>query len=123
MPMPRERDSITHSFEIQGSETIHVTIGLIDGKPAEIFIKTNRTGSTERGLLNCVAILASMAMQHGVEWEVVARKLAGMRFEPSGFTDNENIRTALSPADYIGKWMLARFRQVDADNEMFAASE
>lgn len=52
-----------------------------DGRPGEIFIKADKTGSLASGALDAVAIALSMAWQHGVPFETTMQKFVGMRFE------------------------------------------
>lgn len=103
------RQAITHDFEITGHK-FYVTVGLYDdGRPCELFIKANKTGSTINGLLDVVGIVISKALQHGVDLNEFVDKLAFTKFEPSGITDNEDIRVAHSVIDYIARWLGLQF--------------
>ena len=109
--LPDERQAITHHFTISGHDG-YVTVGLYaDGSPGEVFITMAKEGSTIGGLVDCIGILTSLALQHGVPIEHLARKLRGTSFEPAGFTPNERIRTATSVIDYIFRWLEMRFRE------------
>lgn len=107
--LPDERQSITHKFEI-GSHTGYVTVGLYeDGKPGEIFVSMSKEGSTLAGLLDALATSVSIGLQYGVPLKTLVNKFSHVRFEPSGFTQNPNIRMAKSVVDYIFRWLGQRF--------------
>jgi ribonucleoside-diphosphate reductase alpha chain len=104
-----ERASITHKFSIAGHEG-YITVGLYpNGQPGEIFIKMAKEGSTVSGLMDAFATSVSLALQHGVPLKVLCEKFAHTRFEPSGWTGNEQIGYAKSLMDYIFRWLNLRF--------------
>jgi ribonucleoside-diphosphate reductase alpha chain len=104
-----ERASITHKFSIAGHEG-YITVGLYpSGQPGEIFIKMAKEGSTVSGLMDAFATSISIALQHGVPLKVLCEKFAHTRFEPSGWTGNEQIGYAKSLMDYIFRWLNLRF--------------
>ncbi len=107
--LPAERASITHKFGIGGHEG-YITVGLYpNGQPGEIFIRMAKEGSTISGLMDSFATAISMALQHGVPLKVLVEKFAHTRFEPSGWTGNEELGYAKSIMDYIFRWMQIRF--------------
>jgi ribonucleoside-diphosphate reductase alpha chain len=107
--LQEERASITHKFSIAGHEG-YVTVGLYpNGQPGEIFIKMAKEGSTVSGLMDAFGVSVSMALQHGVPLRVLCEKFAHTRFEPSGWTGNEQIGYAKSLMDYIFRWINLRF--------------
>jgi ribonucleoside-diphosphate reductase alpha chain len=107
--LPEERASITHKFGIAGHEG-YITVGLYPtGQPGEIFIKMAKEGSTVSGLMDAFATSISLALQHGVPLRVLCEKFAHTRFEPSGWTGNEQIGYAKSLMDYIFRWLNLRF--------------
>jgi ribonucleoside-diphosphate reductase alpha chain len=107
--LPVERRAITHKFNIAGHEG-YITVGMYDdGAPGEIFINMSKEGSTVSGLMDAFARAISYALQYGVPLEVLADKFAHTRFEPSGFTGNENIPYAKSITDYIFRWLALKF--------------
>jgi ribonucleoside-diphosphate reductase alpha chain len=104
-----ERASITHKFSIAGHEG-YITVGLYPNQqPGEIFIKMAKEGSTVSGLMDAFATSISIALQHGVPLKVLCEKFAHTRFEPSGWTGNEQIGYAKSLMDYIFRWLNLRF--------------
>ena len=107
--LPEERASVTHKFSIAGHEG-YITVGLYPtGQPGEIFIKMAKEGSTVSGLMDAFATSISLALQHGVPLKVLCEKFAHTRFEPSGWTGNEQIGYAKSLMDYIFRWLQMRF--------------
>jgi ribonucleoside-diphosphate reductase alpha chain len=107
--MPEERQALTHKFRIAGHEG-YITVGLYpDGKPGEIFINMSKEGSTVSGLMDAFARAISYALQYGVPLEVLVDKFSHTRFEPSGFTGNQEIPYAKSITDYIFRWLAHKF--------------
>ena len=107
--LPEERASLTHKFGIAGHEG-YITVGLYpNGQPGEIFIRMAKEGSTVAGLMDSFATAISLALQHGVPLKVLCEKFAHSRFEPSGWTGNEQIGYAKSVMDYIFRWLQLRF--------------
>jgi ribonucleoside-diphosphate reductase alpha chain len=68
-----------------------------------------KEGSTIGGLMDGIGTLTSMAMQYGVPLEALVRKFAHVRFEPSCFTRNPDIRSAASITDYVFRWLAIQF--------------
>ena len=107
--LPDERRAITHKFDIQGHEG-YITVGVYaDGTPGEIFLVMSKEGSTISGLMDAFATAISLALQYGVPLEVLVKKFAHTRFEPSGFTKNPEIPIAKSITDYIFRWLASKF--------------
>ncbi len=107
--LPAERSALTHKFDIAGHEG-YITVGLYpDGQPGEIFLKMAKEGSTVSGLMDTLATTISVALQYGVPLRDLVNKFAHVRFEPSGFTGNQEIPIAKSIMDYIFRWMDLRF--------------
>ena len=118
--LPAERDSITHKFVISACDPdggelvdheVYLTVGMYDdGTPGEIFLRPARV-ATElwRGLLDDFAVAVSMALQYGVPLRAICSKFVGIRYEPSGHTNNRAIPRCTSPTDYVARWLLAHF--------------
>jgi ribonucleoside-diphosphate reductase alpha chain len=107
--LPDERSAITHHFSIAGHEG-YLTVGLYpNGKPGEIFVRMAKAGSTIAGLMECFGTVVSVALQHGVPLQVLVGKLSHTRFEPSGWTGNEQLGYAKSIMDYLFRWLELRF--------------
>ncbi|MCS7133720.1 MAG: vitamin B12-dependent ribonucleotide reductase, partial [Candidatus Caldarchaeum sp.] len=107
--LPAERQAITHKFRV-GEQEGYITVGLYeDGSPGEVFIKMAKEGSTLAGLMDAFSIVTSIALQYGVPLRVLVEKFIHTRFEPSGFTDNPQIRFAKSVVDYVFQWLALKF--------------
>jgi ribonucleoside-diphosphate reductase alpha chain len=117
--MPRERQSITHKFNVGGHEG-YITAGMYeDGTVGEIFLTDiGKEGSTLRGMMNSFATSISIALQYGVPLETLVEKFAYMRFEPEGITQNPEIPFAKSMPDYIMRWLASRFCDADLQEEL-----
>jgi ribonucleoside-diphosphate reductase alpha chain len=109
-----ERRAFTHKFTVGGHEG-YLTVGLYDdGQPGEIFITMAKEGSTVSGLMDSFATAVSLALQYGVPLKVLCDKFSHTRFEPSGWTNNPDIRYAKSMMDYIFRWLALKFLPRDA---------
>jgi ribonucleoside-diphosphate reductase alpha chain len=107
--LPDERQSITHKFSIGGHEG-YITVGMFeDGTPGEIFITMAKEGSTISGLMDSFATSVSYCLQYGVPLKFLVDKFGHVRFEPSGWTGNQQIPYAKSIPDYIFRWLAAKF--------------
>lgn len=104
-PMPQTRKAVTHKFTFGGHEG-YIVVGLYDDKtPGELFITMKGSGNTIEGLLNTIATLTSLLLQHGVPLDVLVRKFSFVRFEPSGLTTHPAVRQAHSIVDYVFRWL------------------
>ncbi len=111
--LPVERQAITHKFNIAGHEG-YITVGVYDdGSPGEIFINMSKEGSAISGLMDAFARSISYALQYGVPLEVLVDKFVHTRFEPSGFTGNDQIPYAKSITDYLFRWLASKFLSAD----------
>ncbi len=124
--LPDERKAITHKFSVGGHEG-YIIVGMYEEEvPGEIFIKMAKEGSTLSGFMDGVALSISIGLQYGVPLKVFADKLTNTRFEPSGYTENPNIRFVSSVLDYIARWLGGKFlsseylkpRAASSDHEM-----
>ncbi len=116
--LPDERKAVTHKFDIAGHEG-YVTVGLYeDGTPGELFVTMAKDGSTISGLMDAFATQTSYALQFGVPVRFMVDKFSHMRFEPSGFTKNNEIPIAKSIVDYIFRWMATHFLPVEDQDEV-----
>jgi len=67
------------SFNVlHDGRTFHVTIGRFpDGRLAEIFLDVGKAGSAVQQHAEATAVLASIALQHGVAVETIIHAVAG----------------------------------------------
>ncbi len=115
--LPDERQSLTHKFSIGGHEG-YITVGLYeDGTPGEVFISMAKEGSTISGLMDTLATSISYGLQYGVPLKFFVDKFSHVRFEPSGWTGNQQVPYAKSIIDYIFRWLGARFLGITEQNE------
>ena len=99
--LPRRRKSSTFAFRVADCEG-YVTVGEYeDGRPGETFIRVSKQGSTLAGIMDAFSISISLGLQHGVPLATYVRKYVNMKFEPSGMTDDADLRIATSLVDYI----------------------
>ena len=68
--------------------------------------------------MDSFATAISLALQHGVPIHSLIEKFKGTRFEPSGFTGNQEIPLATSIMDYLFRWLAIRFLDVDAQEDL-----
>ena len=99
--LPRSRPASTTSFRVGDAEG-YVTAGTYpDDGLGEIFLKASKQGSTLSGIMDAFSIAVSVGLQYGVPLEDYASKFINMKFEPSGMTDDPDIRFASSIVDYV----------------------
>jgi ribonucleoside-diphosphate reductase alpha chain len=116
--MPIERQEIGRKFQV-GEYEGYIHVGLFpEGDPGDIFVDIAKEGTTLAGLMNAFMIAVSVGMQYGVPLEVFVSKFAHMRFEPSGITNDPDIRIAKSIPDYIFRWMGKRFLASETQAEL-----
>jgi ribonucleoside-diphosphate reductase alpha chain len=111
--LPEDRTEVGRKFRV-GDYEGYIHVGLFDdGTPGDIFVDIAKEGTTLAGLMNSFMISVSLGLQYGVPLEVYVSKFAHMRFEPSGPTNDADIRVAKSIVDYIFRWMGKKFLSTD----------
>ena len=116
--LPDDRTEIGRKFRV-GDYEGYIHVGLYDdGKPGDVFVDIAKEGTTLAGLINSLMISVSLGLQYGVPLEVYVSKFAHMRFEPSGLTNDADIRTAKSLVDYIFRWLGKKFLDPDTQAEL-----
>jgi ribonucleoside-diphosphate reductase alpha chain len=99
--LPMSRPSTTTSFQVGDAEG-YITAGSYpDDGLGEIFLKTSKQGSTLSGVMDAFAIAVSIGLQYGVPLDTYVSKFINMKFEPSGMTNDPDIRFASSLVDYV----------------------
>ncbi|SDS73690.1 vitamin B12-dependent ribonucleotide reductase [Jiangella sp. DSM 45060] len=99
--LPKTRPSRTTSFTVGGAEGYMTAGSYPDDGLGEVFLKLGKQGSTLAGIMDAFSIATSIALQYGVPLETYVEKFTNMRFEPSGMTDDPDVRMAQSVVDYI----------------------
>jgi len=115
--LPDDRVEVGRKFKV-GEYEGYIHVGLFDdGTPGDIFVDIAKEGTTLAGLMNSFMISVSLGLQYGVPLEVYVSKFSHMRFEPSGMTNDADIRVAKSIVDYIFRWMGKKFLSTDQQEE------
>jgi len=115
--VPEDRVEVGRKFKV-GDYEGYIHVGLFDdGTPGDIFVDIAKEGTTLAGLMNSFMISVSLGLQYGVPLEVYVSKFSHMRFEPSGMTNDADIRVAKSLVDYIFRWMGKKFLTADQQEE------
>jgi ribonucleoside-diphosphate reductase alpha chain len=99
--LPRSRPSVTTKFEVGDAKGYIVASSYPDDGIGEIFLKTSKQGSTLSGIMDAFSIAISIGLQYGVPLEAFIDKFINMKFEPSGMTNDPDIRFASSLVDYV----------------------
>jgi ribonucleoside-diphosphate reductase alpha chain len=116
--LPDERTEIGRKFRV-GDYEGYIHVGVYDdGSPGDVFVDIAKEGTTLAGLMNAFMIAVSLGLQYGVPLEVFVSKYSHMRFEPSGPTNDADIRIAKSIVDYMFRWLGKRFLTVDQQEEL-----
>src|SRR6266403_1759933 len=115
--LPLDRTEVGRKFQV-GDHEGYIHVGLYDdGSPGDIFVDIAKDGTTMAGLMNSLCLAVSMGLQYGVPPEVYVSKLSHMRFEPSGLTNDPDIRSAKSIVDYIFRWFGKKFLTPEQQEE------
>ncbi len=115
--LPDDRTEVGRKFKV-GEYEGYIHVGLFeDGTPGDIFVDIAKEGTTLAGLMNSFMISVSLGLQYGVPLDVYVSKFSHMRFEPSGMTNDPDIRVAKSIVDYIFRWMGKKFLTADQQEE------
>ncbi len=98
------RNSRTHAVTIENLN-LYITVGYYDtGELAELFISTDKEGTTIKGLLSALSKAISYMLQFGIKPEEISKMLRGHKFEPAGIVSRHpNIKFADSIADLVSK--------------------
>jgi ribonucleoside-diphosphate reductase alpha chain len=116
--LPLDRTEVGRKFQV-GDHEGYIHVGLYDdGSPGDIFVDIAKDGTTMAGLMNSLCLAVSMGLQYGVPPEVYVSKLSHMRFEPSGLTNDADIRVAKSIVDYIFRWFGKKFLTPEQQEEV-----
>jgi ribonucleoside-diphosphate reductase alpha chain len=99
--LPSARPARTFSYRVGDAEG-YITAGEYpDNGIGEIFLKVSKQGSTLAGMMDAFSIAVSVGLQYGVPLEDYVSKFINTRFEPSGITNDADVRFASSLMDYI----------------------
>ena len=123
--LPKKRPSQTVSFSVAGAEGYATSSSYPDDGVGELFVKMSKQGSTLAGVMDAFSIAISIALQYGVPLETYVSKFVNMRFEPSGMTDDPDIRIASSVMDYLFRRLALDYLPYETRAELgiFTAAE
>ena len=99
--LPKSRSSITTSFSVGGAEGYMTSGAHETGELGEVFLKLGKQGSTLSGVMDAFSIAVSIGLQYGVPLETYVSKFTNLQFEPSGLTDDSDVRMSKSIMDYV----------------------
>lgn len=111
--LPKSRVSRTTSFTVGGAEGYMTSGAHDDGELGEVFLKLGKQGSTLAGVMDAFSIAVSIGMQYGVPLETYVSKFTNLRFEPSGMTDDPDVRMAQSLMDYVFRRLALDYMSFD----------
>jgi allophanate hydrolase subunit 2 len=75
--LPNRRRSIAFTFEFESHKYRATASHFDDGRLAEIFLDTNKAGTTLQLNAETAAILASLCLQHGVDVKTILHSVNG----------------------------------------------
>jgi len=99
--LPRQRPATVTKFAVAGAEGYMTASSYPDDGIGEVFLKLGKQGSTLAGVMDAFSIAISVGLQYGIPLDSYVAKFTNMRFEPSGMTNDPDIRIASSVMDYI----------------------
>ena len=106
------RPSVTAKFAVGGWKGYLIMSFFDNDQPGEVFIRIAKEGTITSGLMDGIAVMASMMLQHGFTWEAIAEKWRHTRFEPLG----EDASSLLDCVAQVGAKLISeRGGRVDAD--------
>ena len=110
-PSPVIADAITHRFEMSGVSARLIVSEYDDGRPCEVYIESFKGGSEFGELFKTMGVMASKSLTRGVDLGDVVD--AWLNVEMPSFRGlvrgDPDIKTALSPQDYIAKFLLLHY--------------
>ncbi|HYV67837.1 MAG TPA: hypothetical protein VE964_16445, partial [Myxococcales bacterium] len=100
--LPAKRYGITQEAKVGGNKIFLRTGEYEDGSLGEIFIDMHKEGAALRSVMNCFAMLVSIALQYGVPLETLVEQFVFTRFEPQGpVQGHDRVKFATSVIDYV----------------------
>jgi ribonucleoside-diphosphate reductase alpha chain len=116
--LPKSRVSRTTSFTVGGAEGYMTSGAHDDGELGEVFLKLGKQGSTLAGVMDAFSIAVSIGLQYGVPLETYVSKFTNLRFEPSGMTDDPDVRMAQSLMDYVFRRLALDYMSFEERSEL-----
>lgn len=116
---PAKRKGATYKFRV-GDSKGYFTVGEYeeDSKPAELFIRIAKQGSTLSGVMDAFAISVSNGLQYGVPLKNFVKMFTNMSFAPAGITADGEIPVASSMIDYIFRKLAKEYLSYEEQLEL-----
>ena len=101
--LPNRRPSYTETLEVAG-QTFTATVGFDPGtcRPCEVFLTAGKEGSLINAMLADAAVVISVALQHGVSAQALAKSIGRLPEGPVTPADLDEGKPARIPASPIG---------------------
>jgi ribonucleoside-diphosphate reductase alpha chain len=101
--LPNRRPSHTETLEVAG-QTFTATVGFDpeDGRPRELFLNAGKEGSLINAMLADAAVAISVALQHGVSAQALAKSIGRFPETPIAPAGLDQSPAAMVPASPIG---------------------
>ena len=101
--LPNRRPAHTEALEID-SQAFTATVGFDpeDNSPRELFLTAGKEGSLLNAMLADTAVVISVALQHGVPGEALARSVGRLPAGPVAPADLDRVPGRKVPASPIG---------------------
>jgi hypothetical protein len=107
--LPTRRESVTHKIKVGQCRTVYVSTHAAR-PPLELFVRVKGADCTAEliALYDCLARLASVALQYGAPLETIGALLQGVKVEPGGIvTGHPTMHFCSSLPDAIGQHLLS----------------
>lgn len=108
-PLPARRQILRQRVKIAGRHNLYLDVGFYDEgqtEVGEVFIVLQKTGADLRALMDAVARMVSIGLQHGVPIERYVELLLNTRFDPCGPVEGDaRIKFCSSPLDFVGRYL------------------
>jgi ribonucleoside-diphosphate reductase alpha chain len=111
--LPKARRSMTFKFRVADTEGYLTAGEFPEGGVGELFLRVAKQGSTLAGIMDAFAISISMGLQYGVPLAAYVKQFTNTRFEPSGMTDDPDLRIATSILDYVFRRLAVEYLSPD----------
>lgn len=116
---PDDRIGITHAVRIGGMKGYLTANYGDEGELYELFVHGfGKLGSVVQSWTDCFCIMLSLGLQNGLDLTEVAPRLAQMKFEPNGETDNKKIPFCYSVPDYVVRWLVHHYGDARLKKEL-----
>ena len=101
--LPSRRPAHTEALEIDG-QAFTATVGFDpeDNSPRELFLTAGKEGSMLNAMLADVAVVISIALQHGIPAAALAKSIGRLPIVPVGPADLDKPHSGQEPASPIG---------------------